>query len=91
MQNVRSEANDAVHRCPNLVRHVSEELALAPVGQLGLLARNGVLLQRVAQVLDHAVDLTLERVHLSAGFDRDKGAEVAGGGRSRNLGERSDL
>ena len=71
--------------------HVGQELALTPVRQLGGLPCSGVLLYRVAQVENHGVDLRLQRVHLSAGLDRDEPSEVAVHSRLRDLRESSDL
>ena len=76
---------------PDLVGHVSQELRFTSVRQLSSFPRSGVLLDTVAQVEDHLIDLRLQRVHLSAGLDRDEPSEVAVHSRLRDLRESSDL
>jgi hypothetical protein len=48
---------------PNLVRHIRRELTLAPIRQFCTLPRRNVLLDAIAQIENHLVDLRLERIH----------------------------
>ena len=84
-------ANDAVHRRANLVGHIRQELRLRAVRELSRLTRRRVLLDRLAQVVHHLVDLRLERVHFARGLNGDEAREVAVHGRCRDLSETSDL
>lgn len=59
------------------MRHVRQKLTLTPIRQLGRLPRRRILLNSLPQIEHHLVDLRLERIHLSARFDRDEPREVA--------------
>ena len=76
---------------PDLVGHVGQELRFTSVRQLSSFPRSGVLLNRVARVGHHLVDLRLQRVHLSARLDRDEPTEIAVHRRCRDLRETPDL
>ena len=73
------------------MRHIGQELRLRPICQLGRFPRSSVLLDTVAQVEDHLIDLGLEGVHFTACLDRDEPTEVAVHGCRRDLGETTHL
>jgi hypothetical protein len=71
--------------------HICQELALRPVGEFGCLSRLRVLRYGLSQCVYHLIDLGLERIHFSAGLDRDEFGEVSVGCRGRNLSKGSHL
>ncbi|KAI3479879.1 hypothetical protein L1887_58027 [Cichorium endivia] len=91
LEGERGHADDAVHGRADLVRHVGEELGLGAVGELGGLPGGGVLLDTVAETVDHLVDLGLERVHLAGRLDGDEAGKVAVGGGGGDLGKGTHL
>lgn len=62
---------------PDFMTHVGQELRLTPVRKFSGLSRSGVLLDTLAQIVNHLIDLGLQRVHLAAGFDSDESREVS--------------
>jgi len=73
------------------MRHISQKLRFTPVSQLSRFPRCRVLLNTVPQVEHHLIDLRLQRVHLTARFDRDEAGEVTIHGCGRDLSEPTDL
>lgn len=58
--------NDTVHRGTNLVRRVRQELQLGAIGKFGSFTSGGVLLNRLAQVVQNLIDLmSLKGFHLA--------------------------
>ena len=76
---------------PDFMRHICQEFTLTPIGQLSRFSGSRVLLDAVPQVENHLVDLRLQWIHFSAGFDSDKASEVAIHGCSRYLSKTSHL
>ena len=71
--------------------HIRQELGLGPIRQLGGFPCSGVLLDRVAQVEYHLIDLRFQRVHFSARLHRDEPSEIAIHGCRGNLSEATHL
>ncbi len=62
---------------PNFGTHIRQELRFTPVRQLGRFSRSSVLLDTLAQVVHHLIDLGHQRVSFSAGLDSDESCEIA--------------
>jgi len=59
------------------MRHVREELRFTTVCELGCFPGGRVLLDTVAEIEDHLIDLRLQGVHLTTGFDGDEAREIS--------------
>jgi hypothetical protein len=70
------ESKNQKTHAPNLMRHIRQKLTLTPIRQLRRLSRSRVLLNTIPQVEHHLVDLRLQRIHLSTGFNRDEPREI---------------
>jgi hypothetical protein len=62
---------------PDLMGHVREELRFTTVCELGGFPGGSVLLDAVAQIEDHLIDLCFQRVHFATGFDGDEACEIS--------------
>jgi hypothetical protein len=75
----------------NFMRHIRQELTLATIHQFCCLPHHGVLLDAIAQIEDHLLDLRLERFHLSACFNRGEPGKVTIHSHCRDLRELSHM
>lgn len=73
------------------MRHIRQELRLAPIRQFSRLPGSRVLLYTFTQVVHHLIDLRLERVHLTARLDSDEPSEIAVHSRRTDLCETAHL
>jgi hypothetical protein len=76
---------------PYLMGHVGQELRFTAVSEFGRFSGGGVLLNAVAQIEDHLVDLRFQRIHFATGLDGDKACEISIHGGSRYLSEATHL